>query len=428
MAGTCYLPNGQTVKASQSACVAGGGNFVPDSEESTPIDSRGFAQKYWEDTSTGGKLLDASMFIPLGGLGIAAGRGAYAGLRNSKKIGDLMGKGFKKLKSSMSTKKGRTYADTAANRAAGRVGKPKYELDPSNPIYKDGMPKYNKYKRKSGQKDAKGNDIYIPANSTYTPRQRVGLNPKLNAQGKPIQQTVEELSRLKMGGTALGVGGLAAGNMMGSGMIPNQGFTDRQNQISSNMSSQISGLNNKEIEAANAQATTKAEADRVAGLNPLEAMMENMKKPGYWTDPMNEGGPASDNRLNRMGQLMNYYGSTPKQRAAMGDPQKGFIKTEQTLADNQAAFAKAQATLTGQSPFGTLGTTGIAKGLEALVKERYDSFFGGIDDEDVAGVAARVASTMQILAGENPLTANKPGGVEQIREAAFKQVEKELGL
>ena len=94
-----------------------------------------------------------------------------------------------------------------------------------------------------------------------------------------------------------------------------------------------------------AEIAAKAEADRVAGLNPLEAMMENMKKPGYWTSPLVEGGPASDNRLNRLGQLMNYYGSTPKQRASMGDPQKGFIKTEETAADNLAAFAKAQATL-----------------------------------------------------------------------------------
>ena len=241
--------------------------------------------------------------------------------------------------------------------------------------------------------------------------------------GTAASRIMKRPSKVGGGATALGLGGL--GGLYASGADDRQ---LQQQQMQQQQQQQVGTALDANTQALMDANAAKAEADRVAGLNPLEAMMENMKKPGYWTDPMNEGGPASDNRLNRLGQLMNYYGSTPKQRAAMGDPQKSFIATEQQLADNQAAFAKAQATLTGQSPFGTLGTTGIAKGLEALVKERYDSFFGGIDDEDVAGVAARVASTMQILAGENPLTANKPGGVEQIREAAFKQVEKELGL
>ena len=86
--GTCYI-GGEASTAGQAACQAGGGQWVAASETK---DDRGFAQRYWQDTSTGGKLLDASMFIPgagLAGIGIRAG---IHGLRNSSRIANLMNK------------------------------------------------------------------------------------------------------------------------------------------------------------------------------------------------------------------------------------------------------------------------------------------------------------------------------------------------
>ena len=174
------------------------------------------------------------------------------------------------------------------------------------------------------------------------------------------------------------------------------------------------------------QAAAKAEADRVAGLNPMQRMMENLKNPEFLNESMS--GQPGDTRLNRLGQLMSYYGGTPKQRAAMGDPQKRFAEIESNVATNKAALAKAQATLQGKSPFGSLGTTGLSKGLVSLVKERYDSFFGGLDDDEAAGVADRVASVMQQMAELNPLAVQQPGGMDKLREEAFAQVERELGL
>ena len=64
----------------------------------------------------------------------------------------------------------------------------------------------------------------------------------------------------------------------------------------------------------------------------------------------------------------------------------------------------------------------------SLVKERYDSFFGGLDDDEATGVADRVASVMQQMAELNPLAVQQPGGMDKLREEAFAQVEQELGL
>jgi len=226
------------------------------------------------------------------------------------------------------------------------------------------------------------------------------------------------------------IGGLAAMGAGGYGLYAS-GADDRLAQQQALQTQQTEkandamNANTKALMDANA---TKAEADRVAGLNPLEAMMENMKKKGFWTDPINKDGPKTDTKLNRLGILMDYYGKDPVQRAASISPSKQFAQSDKEYADTQAAYASAQATLAGKSPFGTLGTTGIAKGLEPLIKERYDSFFGGIADEDVAGVAARVASVMQQLAGQYPTVASQAGGIDRLREEALKQVEKELGL
>ena len=374
--------NGQPVKGNKGSCPYGSTWAEPQAQ----AQEKGMFEK-WNDQSLGMKALDVgSAALMFGGPLGWAGKGAIAGGKTLLK-GGLMNSRTGKLMDKLFRKKGGKVFEGDKN-----VVPFKAPNKPFNQTTKGGLPVQPKFTQ-------------APSN-TSSGRVMRGL-PSRN--------------------TMLGVGAIGGGMGLNYASNSDERATNLQ-ALQAQQQQQAGTALDANTQALMATNTTKAEADRVAGLNPLEAMMENMKKPGYWTDPMNEGGPASDNRLNRMGQLMNYYGSTPKQRAAMGDPQKGFIKTEQTLADNQAAFAKAQATLTGQSPFGTLGTTGIAKGLEALVKERYDSFFGGIDDEDVAGVAARVASTMQILAGENPLTANKPGGVEQIREAAFKQVEKELGL
>jgi len=273
----------------------------------------------------------------------------------------------------------------------------------------------------------------IPARTINTPNPNV-LAPFGGAQAgkKGLQQLMDgmgntrRLSPLKIGGAAaLGTAGY---DQIGPG-LSDASRELRANQASSAQAQQQSLIdaNTQALAQQNAsQAATKAEADRVASLNPMERMMENLKNPGFLNESMS--GAKGDTRLNRLGQLMSYYGSTPKQRANMKDPMDRFAAIEKGVMDNNAALAKAQATLMGKSPFGALGTAGLSKGLVSLVKERYDSFFGGLDDDEATGVADRVASVMQQMAELNPLAVQQPGGMDKLREEAFAQVEQELGL
>jgi len=384
MAGTCYLPNGQIAEGvGKAACDAGGGRFVSTEKatqqaqlNSQPTPSNPFG-KIATGLGTAAGL--AIGFTPVGRAFKAAnaGRKLFMGGKPMEgRVGNLMDKFFRRDKF------------TPAPPVNPTAGLPKYPL-------------LNKSQQASALKKMNQN---LPMAMTKSR----GLNP------------------YTIGGTGAGVVG-AGSAFMGRGGGAEQRAITEQNSMNAMMSN-MQNLQGQQDAALAKEAASKAEADRVAGLNPMQRMMENLKNPEFLNESMS--GQPGDTRLNRLGQLMSYYGGTPKQRAAMGDPQKRFAEIESNVATNKAALAKAQATLQGKSPFGSLGTTGLAKGLESLVKERYPSTFGfgGIDEKDVEGVAARVASVMQQLAQENPLTASQPGGIEQIREAAFSQVEQELGL
>ena len=391
MAGTCYL-NGKAVGIGKEVCQADpnttwveGGGGLPE--------KKGWAEN-WMDQSTGKKLLDigsnALLFGGPFGLGARAamigGKKLLAGGAMSSRTGKLMDRLFRK---------------------------------PGGTVFKEPVP---------GGGVIPGGQKFNPQMFNQTTKGGLPVQPKFGAYNAPYNRTAGRVMRdLVPGKRAAGVGVIGAG--LGMGYAGGADERAQQQQQLQNLQLDQVMASQKAFDAKKSEeAATKAEADRVAGLNPMQRMMENLKNPEFLNESIS--GQPGDTRLNRLGQLMSYYGGTPKQRAAMGDPQKRFAEIESNVATNKAALAKAQATLQGKSPFGSLGTTGLAKGLESLVKERYPSTFGfgGIDDKDVEGVAARVASVMQQLAQENPFTASQPGGIEQIREAAFAQVEQELGL
>ena len=70
----------------------------------------------------------------------------------------------------------------------------------------------------------------------------------------------------------------------------------------------------------------------------MQKLGDNMKDPKWWTESIS--GLPSDTRLMRMGQLMDYYGRTPKGRAAVDMPSKVWAANE---AASQAAKAKVLA-------------------------------------------------------------------------------------
>ena len=273
----------------------------------------------------------------------------------------------------------------------------------------------------------------IPARTVSTPNPNA-LAPFGGAQAgkKGMQQLMDgmgntrRLSPLKIGGTA--AVGTALYDQMGGGLTAasRENTANQMQAMQSQQQGQASSAMDANTQALMDANAAKAESDRVAGLNPLEAMMENMKKPGYWTDPMNEGGPASDNRLNRMGQLMNYYGSTPKQRAAMGDPQKSFIATEQQLADNQAAFLKAQQTLS--SKYGKPTVSNLATGMYDMVEEAYGDTWMPFDEkgEDELKRISTMAANIFIELSQDPRFAG--ASEDALRQEAVIRAGEELQL
>ena len=355
--------NGQPVKGNKGSCPYGSTWAEPQAQ--APADNRNFLQK------TGGYIkenpLEAASYgalaIPLGGPLVAGGiRGASALYKGLKMKG-----GIGKLMDKMFRK------DVMKPKI---VPPPKNFSGPPNPF----MPAVLE----------KGRALRIP-------------------------------SKLGAAGAVSAVGG--ATGLYASGADNRLAQQQQLQQQQQQQAGTALDANTQALMDANA---AKAEADRVAGLNPLEAMMENMKKPGYWTDPMNEGGPASDNRLNRMGQLMNYYGSTPKQRATMDSPQKTFLATEQQLADNQAAFLKAQQTLS--SKYGKPTVSNLATGMYDMVEEAYGDTWMPFDEkgEDELKRISTMAANIFVELSQDPRFAG--ASEDALRQEAVIRAGEELQL
>lgn len=399
--GTCYI-GGEASTAGQAACQAGGGQWVAASETK---DDRGFAQRYWQDTSTGGKLLDASMFIPgagLAGIGIRAG---IHGLRNSSRIANLMNKiggGLKKTYQSTPTMR---YADNAANRAKGIVGKkiPKTTRGPDQP------PKGATFNKKT-----KKWEIYDTKTKTWkVVKPTRTQKPVLDAFNRPkYQQGAPQFSPVRAGMTTLGVGGLGAGYGMNSGMIPNQGYDDRMSAINANINKNVMAAQTSIDEQKKTEADAKAEKERVANLG----FFDRMKEPGYWDKSMSDD--PNDTRLMRIAQLTQYLGKTPKQRALETNPQDRWTEQAATDATNQTALLKAQQTLS--SPWGKPTVNNLADSLMNKVKEHFgDTWltFGAEDDQIEAiakAVAIRITQLTKLAPNADPAL---------IEEEAFKQID-----
>ncbi len=76
-------------------------------------------------------------------------------------------------------------------------------------------------------------------------------------------------------------------------------------------------------------------------LSKWEQLSANFKDPEWWMKSMS--GLPHDTRLHRLGMLMDYYGRTPKGRAAVDMPAEVWAKNEQEALKNRAAVLAAQA-------------------------------------------------------------------------------------
>ena len=166
------------------------------------------------------------------------------------------------------------------------------------------------------------------------------------------------------------------------------------------------------------------EKDRVAGLSDWERTFEKMKDPNYWRESMS--GLPHDTRLMRLGQLMSYYGKTPKQRAAVDSPSENWAQMESDVQTNQANLAKAQATLMGKSPYGKPSVSNIGDSIFEMVKTRYgDSWmpFDEKSDDELEKISTAIAIKFAELVNANPVADRA-----QMMEEAFTAVESEQDL
>ena len=136
-----------------------------------------------------------------------------------------------------------------------------------------------------------------------------------------------------------------------------------------------------EVEAAKVQ----AEKDRVANLS----FTERMKEEGYW----DEKDATGLTRIEKLGQLMEYFGKTPKQRTDSISPADRWA--EMTTA-NAATAASLQKSMLADSPFSNIGDkTGMAS-IKKLVQEEYGDkwYTWGAEAEEVDQITAAIYTRM----------------------------------
>lgn len=179
-----------------------------------------------------------------------------------------------------------------------------------------------------------------------------------------------------------------------------------------------------------------------AGINPMTgrkppvkkdmSMMQklgaNMKNPEWWSESIS--GLPSDTRLMRLGQLMNYYGKTPKGRQASDDPSKLWAANEAASAKIQAtknaAKAKSAVELYGKKTIADLTTELIPDVKEMFGDRRWTRLTDNpeeSDEEAMASIAGQVATNIKAMSLAFP---NKTPG--DIRKMALAKVAEDRDL
>jgi len=168
-----------------------------------------------------------------------------------------------------------------------------------------------------------------------------------------------------------------------------------------------------EQEAAKAQ----AEKDRVANLG----FFDRMKEPGYWDKSIS--GFAGDNRLNRLGQLLYFYGLPPSGRAKAKNPAETWAK----MSSDAATLAAKNA---GDSAFSKIGDKTLQGSIADLVKSDYgntwmpfDVMFGDkLGKKDLEAVTQRIAVLINQISRQPGMSTMS---LQQLYELAKVEYEKE---
>ena len=261
-------------------------------------------------------------------------------------------------------------------------GTPRYQQGEG--VYKNVRPNYN---TQTKQWEFRGKKINPQTwnqgkgvNSTQ--RVRVGTKPKLDKKGNPIQQTERAFSPLKIGtGVAIGGG------------VPLNSLMDSMNNSGMPASATSVGGDGGPRRSSRGDRTPPKE------LTGWQKTFEEMKNPEYWKKSMS--GLPHDTRLMRLGQLLDYYGKTPKGRAAVDMPSKMWAANEAAAQKNQATVTAAamKAKKDAMDFLSKISDNTQQDALKADVRELLDTGISGIfsdpTDEEVNEAVAEVALAIQ---------------------------------
>lgn len=157
-------------------------------------------------------------------------------------------------------------------------------------------------------------------------------------------------------------------------------------------------------------------------LSKWEQLSADFKDPDWWMKSMS--GLPHDTRLHRLGMLMDYYGRTPKGRAAVDMPAEVWARNEQEALAARAAALKGK---TGDEVYGKKSLDDLAADLLPDVKEMFgDTLFrmssnpDASDEEAMRSLAEQVATNIKAISNAYPNLT--PG---EVRKLALEQLMKD---
>lgn len=362
--------NGRVVPGEKGTCPTG----------STWSDTADNNQFEWDDVSTWAKrryfdeegdIRPVTTAIDLGTAALVANpigagvRGAmFAG---SKGIPWLMGRMFGKKVAAQPAKLKEGVKFTQANNLNSyRLPKPTTTQVPKYPINATNA----------------GRTIVTPNRSVLAPSSAKGNLAQLMNKATPAGRAFSPLrTAAVVGAGAQGVDYVAPFTDVGK---ENKRLRDER---AAELKTQTQNRDDEVQNAANIAADqAKAERDRVAGLG----FFDRMKEPGYWDTSIS--GFKGDDRLNRLGQLLYFYGLPPSGRAKAKNPAETWAK----MSADAATLASKNA---GDSAFSKVGDKTLVGSISKKVEDDYgntwlpgDVMFGGkLGKKDLESVTQRIA-------------------------------------
>ena len=139
-------------------------------------------------------------------------------------------------------------------------------------------------------------------------------------------------------------------------------------QLMSNMNSNFISPNAQRRETFDAGINPRTGEKLSGAMTKMQQLGANLKNPDWWKESMS--GLKGDTRLSRLGVLMDYYGRTPKGRAAVDMPAKVFAANEAAAQKNKLAALAQNKTTKPTSVLSKLGDEQLDAAIRPLVRDK----------------------------------------------------------